>query len=77
MRRQKVILRSRRYTPMIKKFFTYLKESRSELTKVIWPSRTQTRDHTIMVIAISLAVAIFLGLMDYVLEEFVVKSIVR
>ena len=55
------------------KFFTYLQESRAELKKVVWPSAKQGRDHTLVVIAVSLAVAAFLGSMDFILEEFVIK----
>lgn len=43
----------------------FIKEARSELTKVVWPSRKDTIRITIGVIALSLAVAIFLGSVDY------------
>jgi len=45
------------------KIFEYLKGSREELRKVVWPSRRELIQHTILVIAISLAVAFFLGLL--------------
>ncbi|MCX6784461.1 MAG: preprotein translocase subunit SecE [Candidatus Komeilibacteria bacterium] len=47
------------------KISQYFKESVAELKKVSWPTRKETRNHTIMVIAISLGVAIFLGAADY------------
>ncbi len=47
---------------------TYLKNSREELAKVTWPSRQTTINHTFMVIGVSLAVAIFLGAIDYILS---------
>ncbi len=47
------------------KLINYFKEARSELKKVTWPSRTQTRNHTLLVIGISLGMAAFLGLLDY------------
>ena len=59
----------------MKKLIEYLKASKAELMKVVWPSRVQARDHTIMVIAISLAVAAFLGLVDYILEAAVLQNI--
>jgi len=46
----------------------YLKESKIELKKVTWPSREETIRYTAMVIAVSAAVAIFLGGVDYVLQ---------
>ena len=46
----------------------YIKESRSELKKVVWPTRKQTINHTAMVIAISLLVAVFLGAVDFLLN---------
>lgn len=50
---------------MFKKISNYLKDSQVELKKVVWPTKKQTRDHTLMVIGISLAVAAFLGAIDY------------
>ena len=44
----------------------YLNESRIELKKVIWPSKKETTRSTMLVIGISLAVAVFLGILDYV-----------
>lgn len=43
----------------------YIREARQELTKVIWPSKQQLRDHTLLVIGVSIAVAAFLGAVDY------------
>jgi preprotein translocase subunit SecE len=51
------------------KLVNYLKGSREELAKVSWPNRETTINHTLMVIGISIAVAIFLGAMDYVLNK--------
>ena len=59
----------------MKKLFNYLKKSREELGKVSWPSSQTTINHTGIVIAISIAVAVFLGAIDYglnkVLELFI------
>ncbi|RJR31704.1 preprotein translocase subunit SecE [Candidatus Parcubacteria bacterium] len=49
------------------KISTYIKQSRTELKKVIWPSKKETLNHTLLVIGISLGVALFLGLVDYIL----------
>lgn len=47
------------------KITSYIRECRQELTKVIWPSKQQLRDHTLLVIGVSIAVAAFLGAVDY------------
>ena len=46
----------------------FFKEVWVELGKVVWPSRRETTNHTLMVIGISLAVAVFLGAADYLLN---------
>lgn len=53
----------------------YLKESREELRKVIWPSRAETVRHTLLVIVISVSVAVFLGVIDYALTQGVERLI--
>jgi preprotein translocase subunit SecE len=61
---------------MSNKFAQYVKDSKSELKKVVWPTRKQATNHTILVIGFSLAVAAFLGAIDYVLNlllEMVIK----
>ncbi len=56
----------------------YFREAKDELRKVVWPSRQQTVNDTILVIAISLIVAAFLGALDYglniVLQRFFIPS---
>jgi len=44
-------------------------ESRAELKKVLWPTKRQTLNHTLMVIGISLGLAIFLGAIDFGLNK--------
>ncbi|MEK9194211.1 MAG: preprotein translocase subunit SecE [Patescibacteria group bacterium] len=51
---------------MLSKLKTFLLESRQELKKVNWPSREETIRYTIFVIGLSLAVAIFLGILDFI-----------
>lgn len=46
----------------------YLKESYFEMKNVTWPTKAEVKQHTILVVAISLATAAFLGLCDYVLS---------
>ena len=55
----------------------YIKDSKTELKKVTWPTREETIKHTLLVVAFSLAVAVFLGIADYILsvvfENFILK----
>lgn len=57
------------------KISSYLKESRTELKKVIWPTHIETFHHTLAVIGISVAVAIFLGALDYIFN-FILKTLI-
>ena len=43
----------------------YLKETRGELRHVAWPTRAQTIVYTVLVAAISVGVALYLGLFDF------------
>jgi preprotein translocase subunit SecE len=51
---------------MFKKAVKFLKESRQEFKRVNWPTREETVRYTLIVIGISVAVAVYLGLLDYV-----------
>ena len=48
------------------KLATYLKGSVEEMKKVTWPTKKETKNYTLLVIGISLAVAAFLGALDYI-----------
>ena len=52
---------------ILSRFINYIKGSKQELKKVVWPSKKETKEHTILVIGISLGMAAFLGLVDYIL----------
>ncbi len=45
--------------------FEFLGQVKTELTKVIWPTKSETVKYTITVILFSLAVAFILGAADY------------
>jgi preprotein translocase subunit SecE len=49
----------------------YLQESWSELKKVSWPTRTQVRNLTVLVFAISAVVGLFIAVWDFVFIEVV------
>ena len=44
----------------------YFKEVKVEMAKVKWPTRQETINYTIVVIGVSLAVAAFLGALDFI-----------
>lgn len=48
----------------------YLRETRVELRQVTWPARRQTLAYTLVVVLLSLAVAVFLGLSDLIFSWF-------
>jgi preprotein translocase subunit SecE len=47
----------------------YLREVRQELDKVTWPSREETLQLTLVVILVSIALAVYLGGLDYLLTQ--------
>jgi preprotein translocase subunit SecE len=49
----------------------FLLDSRSEVRKVVWPSRQETIQTTLIVFAVVIVMAIFLWLVDLVLLEIV------
>ena len=54
---------------IINKIIIYLKESYKELKKVVWPTKQETTQHTLLVIGISLATAAFLGFFDFIFDK--------
>ncbi|MFZ4648455.1 MAG: preprotein translocase subunit SecE [Patescibacteria group bacterium] len=48
------------------KLTTYIKASIEEMKKVTWPTKKETTNYTILVIVFSLAIAIFLGALDFI-----------
>lgn len=44
----------------------YFKEVKVEMAKVKWPTRSETVNYTIIVVVVSLAVAAFLGGLDFI-----------
>ncbi|OGM25832.1 preprotein translocase subunit SecE [Candidatus Woesebacteria bacterium RIFCSPLOWO2_01_FULL_39_61] len=47
------------------KALVFLKEVRSELSKVVWPKRSEVIKLTLIVFAISLIVAAYVGALDF------------
>ncbi|MBI5230185.1 MAG: preprotein translocase subunit SecE [Candidatus Magasanikbacteria bacterium] len=55
----------------------YFKTSWVELKKVVWPTGEQTVRYSLIVIGLSIATAIFFGILDYAfnfgLEKFIIR----
>ena len=57
--------------------FRFLGEVRSELAKVVWPTRAETLRYTLTVIIFSVAVAFVLGAFDLGLLKIFEKILTR
>lgn len=49
-------------------FINYIREVRAELSHVSWPTPRQAVMYTVIVVLISIAVALYLGAVDFGLE---------
>lgn len=58
-------------------FFNYLRDVRSELTHVSWPSQSQAIGFTALVIGITVVVSLILGASDFLftlgLEQIIIR----
>jgi preprotein translocase subunit SecE len=54
----------------------YFQETRAELRKVTWPTREEARNLTLIIVAVTIAMAVFLGLFEYFFQQ-VVGGIIR
>lgn len=55
----------------------YLKETKAELKEVSFPSTSQTIIYTVIVVAVSIIVAVTLGLTDFGLREALTQLLAR
>lgn len=51
------------------KITEYLQETKTELKHVIWPSRSQTFYYTLIVIVLSVLIAYYLGIFDFIFSK--------
>ena len=54
---------------------TYLKHVREEFTHIVWPSNRTALAHTLVVIFIAVAIALFVGLFDYLFGSIVSRIV--
>lgn len=57
------------------KFIDYVKDTRSELKHVNWPTRSQAMGYTIIVIVFSAIIALLLGAFDFIFSGILQKLI--
>jgi len=57
------------------KLTEYFKETKTELKHVIWPGRRQTVFYTLIVIILSVLVAYYLGVFDFLFSKGLEKVI--
>lgn len=60
----------------LKSIIPFLRETKGELKRVTWPTRKQATQYTLIVIGASLAVAFFLGGLDFVFTYLINKFII-
>lgn len=56
--------------------FTYLKHVREEFTHIVWPTNRTAIAHTLVVVLIAAAIALLVGVLDYVFNLGVSRSII-
>lgn len=49
----------------------YFHDTRAELRKVTWPTREETKNLTLIIVGATIAMAIFLGTLDYIFQVVV------
>lgn len=59
------------------KIIDYFKTAKIELKKVVWPTKKETVRYTLIVIGMSLAVAIFFGILDFIFNIGLEKMLTR
>ncbi len=46
----------------------YFNDTRAELRRVTWPTRDETKNLTLIIVAVTIVMAFFLGALDYVFQ---------
>lgn len=59
---------------MFKRFFTFLKNVRQEMSYVSWPNRADLKEGTTVVIIMSIIVGVFLSIVDGIFS-FLIRNL--
>jgi len=57
------------------KIIEYLKETKTELKHVIWPTKSQTLYYTLIVVILSVVISYYLGIFDFIFSQGLQKII--
>ncbi len=49
----------------------YFSEVKAEFSKIVWPSKTEVKNATALVIGLSLAAGVYLGAFDFLFSQIV------
>ena len=49
----------------------FYRETRAELRKVVWPSRQEATRLSLIVVSVTLAMSVFLGIVDWVFSRLI------
>ncbi|TSA44079.1 preprotein translocase subunit SecE [bacterium] len=60
---------------MFERIKAFLSESKQELKRVNWPRREETVRYTIFVIVLSIGIAAFLGILDFIFIQILQKVV--
>ena len=60
---------------ILTKIISFLKEVRTEIKKVNWPSKQETLRYTLIVVGVSVVIAAFLGGVDFIFRLILDKFI--
>jgi preprotein translocase SecE subunit len=61
--------KNRRYDYPVRKIFSFLKEARVELGKVVWPTRRRATRLTAIVVLVTVMFGVFIGVVDFGLSK--------
>ena len=59
------------------KIIQYFKDSYAEMKKVTWPTKKQTINYSALVIAMSVGMAVFFSVLDYIFNLGLTKLITK
>ncbi|NCO05003.1 MAG: preprotein translocase subunit SecE [Candidatus Magasanikbacteria bacterium] len=69
-------LNTKNHMAIIVKIKDYFNGAISEMKRVVWPSKKETKNYSIIVIVLSLGLAVFFGLIDYIFN-FGLSTIIK
>jgi preprotein translocase subunit SecE len=53
----------------VQKIIKFLREAKTEMTKVTWPNKNEIVGSTIVTVIVSIVVSIFIGIVDFILDK--------